>query len=265
MLESRRMKLRLAVLAFIFVQPSRLHAAGSLACDQPSRETVRLANVGKRLDILLADGRMVYFPTLEPPRATRAAPDRPGAAASELASLLADKDLVLQRLGPADRWGRIPSRLFVPGEDQPADEILAAAGLAMAGIDGGACAGKVRAAEASARAEKLGLWADPDFAVIAADERQDLSARAGAMALVEGRISSFGHTPPRLYINFGAGRGGLALTISRRNQPAFERAGLTEKTMAGKMVRARGVIEIGAGPQIELFHPEQIKSIEGGS
>jgi hypothetical protein len=258
--------MKACVAAFLlFVQLPGLHAAERFVCDPPSRETVRLLSVGERLDIFLADGRMVYFPTLEPPRASRGAPNRPRAVAEELGSLLAGKDLSLQKLGPPDRWGRIPSRLYVPGEDEPADEILAAAGLAMAGIEGGACAAKVRVAEAAARAEKLGLWADPEFAVIAADERQDLTPRAGTLALVEGRVSSLGRTPPRLYINFGAGRGGLALTISRRNQPLFERAGLTEKNLAGKSVRARGVVEIGSSPQIELFHPEQIESIESGS
>ena len=134
----------------------------------------------------------------------------------------------------------------------------------MAGIEAGACGANVRAAEATARAEKLGLWADPDFAVIAADERQDLSARSGTLALVQGRVASFGRTRPRLYINFGAGRGGVSLTIARRNQAAFERAGLTEKNLLHKSVRARGVVEIGASPQIELFHPEQIEAMEGG-
>jgi len=54
----------------------------------------------------------------------------------------------------------------------------------------------------------------------------------------------------------------LSLTIARRNQPLFARAGLTEKTLLHKTLRARGVLEIGAGPQIELFHPDQIEFME---
>lgn len=253
-----------SVILALSLLPAGAPAAERFACNAASRESVRLASVGDRLDVFLADGRMIYFPTLEPPRPSPGARNRPKAVAAELASLLAGKDLALQRLGPPDRWGRIPSRLFVPGEDAPADEILAGAGLAMAGIEAGACGASVRTAEATARAEKLGLWADPDFAVLEADERRDLSGRAGTMALVEGRVASFGRTPPRLYINFGAGRGGLSLTIARRSQPLFDRAGLTEKNLLHKLVRARGVVEIGGGPQIELFHPEQIEAIEGG-
>jgi hypothetical protein len=108
----------------------------------------------------------------------------------------------------------------------------------------------------------LGIWADPDFAVLSGDERRDFSNRAGTLALVEGCIGSIGHTAPRLYLNFGGGRGGLSLTISRRNQPLFERAGLTEKNLLHKTLRARGVLEIGFGPQIELFHPSQIEFMD---
>jgi hypothetical protein len=251
-----------AVLLLV-VWPCTARAAELLACGgAAAREIVRLESVNERLDLVLADGRMIYFPTLEPPRATSAAPQRPRAVAAELTSLLAGKSLELQRLGVSDRWERIPALLFVEGEAESADEILAGAGLAMAGVESGKCGDKVRAAEAAARADGLGLWADPDFAVLAADAPQNLSGRAGTLALMEGRIASFGHTPPRLYLNFGGGRGGIALTIARRNRILFERAGLSEANLLHKFIRARGVVEIGASPQIELFHPDQIEFIE---
>ena len=237
-------------------------AAERFDCDSAAHENVRLARVGERLDAVLADGRVIAFPTLEPPRPTPADPDRPRNVAAELTSLLAGQNLILQRLAGLDRWGRIPGRLFIEGEAELADEILAATGLAMASVEAGACSANIRTAEAAARADRLGIWADPDFALLSGDERRDLSARAGTLALVEGRVSSIGRTAPRLYLNFGGGRGGLSLTIARRNQPLFERAGLTEKTLLHKTLRARGVLEIGAGPQIELFHPSQIEFME---
>lgn len=252
----------LALLAAVTAPADRGCAVERFDCGSAERENVRLARVGERLDVLLADGRMITFPALEPPRPTLAAPDRPKNVAAELTSLLAGKSLTLQRLAGADRWGRIPARLFVEGEGKSVDEILAATGLAMASADVGACGDNVRAGEATARADRLGIWADPDFAVLSGDERRDFSNRAGTLALVEGRIGSIGHTAPRLYLNFGGGRGGLSLTISRRNQPLFERAGLTEKNLLHKTLRARGVLEIGFGPQIELFHPSQIEFMD---
>jgi micrococcal nuclease len=253
----------LALLAAVTALPLPGRAAERFDCGSAARENVRLASVGERLDVVLADGRMVTFPTLEPPRPTPGVPDRPRVVAAELTSLLTGRNLTLQRLAGPDRWGRIPARLFVECEAESADETLAATGLAMASVEAGACGANVRAAEAAARADRLGIWADPDFALLSGgDERRDFSARAGTVALVEGRISSIGHTAPRLYLNFGSGRGCLSLTIARRNQPLFERAGLTEKSLLHKTLRARGVLEIGAGPQIELFHPNQIEFME---
>jgi len=252
--------LALFAAAAALLAPSR--AAERFDCGSAARETVRLASVGESLDVVLADGRMVTFPTLEPPRPTPGVPDRPRVVAAELTSLLTGRNLTLQRLAGPDRWGRIPARLFVEGEAESADEILAATGLAMASVEAGACGAKVRAAEAAARGDRLGLWADPDFATLSGGDERDFSARTGTLALVEGRISNIGRTAPRLYLNFGSGRSGLSLTIARRNQPLFERAGLTEKTLIHKTLRARGVLEIGAGPQIELFHPNQIEFMD---
>ncbi len=252
------------IAALLFaLPPCAGRAAESLTCDSAaSRENVRVASVNDRLDMVLADGRMVFFPSLEPPRATPAAPDRPQNVAAELASLLAGKNLGLQKLAGPDRWGRIPALLFVEGDAESADEILAAAGLAMANADSGACAKPVMAAEASARVEKLGIWADPDFAILPAEIAQKFAGRAGTLTLVEGRVTSFGHTAPRLYLNFASGRDGFSLTIAKRNLPLFDRAGLGEKNLQQRFIRARGVVEIGAAPQIELFHPDQIEFIE---
>ncbi len=221
----------------------------------------RIEKVDARLDITLADGRVVFFPSIEPPRATAAEPDLPQEAARELASLLQGKALLASPLGPADRWGRIPARLFPEGASESADESLAAAGLAAVAADPGACAEGVKAAEAEARAAKAGLWADPAFAVLSGDDPAAFAGRNGTLAIVEGRIGSIGHGFSRTYLNF-AGRRGAALVIARRNRRAFERAGFDEKSLRGRRVRARGVVEIAASPLIELFHPGQIEFIE---
>lgn len=75
----------LALLAALAL-PGR--AAERFDCSSTARENVRLASVGERLDVVLADGRMIALPTLEPPRPTPAAPDRPRDVAAQLTSLL---------------------------------------------------------------------------------------------------------------------------------------------------------------------------------
>ncbi|MGP0104618.1 DNA-binding protein [Rhodoblastus sp.] len=224
-------------------------------------EKARLDKVDARLDIALADGRVVFFPSIEPPRATPAEPGLPQDAANQLASLLQGKTLLVQPLGGADRWGRVPVRLFPEGAGESADETLVAAGLVMASADPGLCAEGVKAAEAEARAAKLGIWADPGYAVLAGEDSAAFAARNGTLAIVEGRIGSIGHGYSRVYLNF-AGRRGAALVIAKRNRRAFERAGFDEESLRGRMVRARGVVEIGASPLIETFHPGQIEFME---
>ncbi len=251
--------------ALLFVvSPRTGRAAARFLCNAAiARENVRFASVDKRLDVFLADGRMIYFPTLEPPRASPTAPDRPEKVAAELTSLLAGKNLVLQKLGGPDRWGRIPARLFVDGETESVDLILVAAGLVEVGAESATCgAESIRAAETEARADALGVWKDPAFAVLDLDNSPDLAGRAGTLALVEGHVGSIGRSRSRLYLNFGARRGGPSLTIARRNLRSFEQAGFSDQSLLHRLIRARGVLEIGASPQIELFHPDQIEFIE---
>jgi hypothetical protein len=260
----RRFFVPLALALCLAAPPHASRAAEASICDvnAAAREKTFFASVDERLDLLLTDGRTVYFPTLEPPRATRAEPNRPKTVAAELTSLLAGRTLVLVRLGGPDRWGRIPARLFVEGETESVDEILAAGGLVMASGDSGLCGKAALAAEAAAREGRLGIWADPDLAVLSVDDGAKLAARAGFLTLVEGRVASIGHTAPRLYLNFGLGRGGFSMTVARRRLPLFDRAGFTEKNLLHRSIRARGVVEIGAAPQIELFHPDQIEFME---
>lgn len=238
-------------------------AAAPPSCDvSAARDRAQLDRVGERLDIVLIGGRQLYFPSVETPRATPAAPDRPMDVASELTSLLRGHMLFVLPLGAEDRWGRIPARLFVESATESADETLVAAGLVMASVDPGLCGAGVKAAETEARAAGLGVWADSAFAVLSGDDPAPFMARAGTLTIVEGRIRSIGHSFGRTYLNFAARRGGAALVVARRNLPAFERAGLGEKSLLNRQVRARGVVEIGAAPQIELFHPGQIEFIQ---
>ena len=240
--------------------------AAPLDCDfAGAREKMRLARVNERLDMVLADGRMIYFPRVEPPRATPAAPDRPQKVAAELTSLLADKNSACAKarrggsLGPDPgaavrrRRGRIGGRNARLG--RPCHGQRRSGGLRQTRAGGGS---------GGARANNLGFWADPDLRrYCSPDDGRNFAGRAGTLALVEGRVSQFRPHGAAAFISISrSGRGGFSLTIARRNLPLFERAGLGEKNLLHRSIRARGVVEIGAAPQIELFHPDQIEFIE---
>jgi hypothetical protein len=99
------------------------------------------------------------------------------------------------------------------------------------------------------------------LAVLAADRPQDFVGRDGVLTLVEGRVASVGRTSARLYLNFGA-FGGFYATIAKRHMQAFERAGFSEAGLRKRKLRLRGVVELTRGPHMELFHPEQIESMD---
>ena len=50
-------------------------------------------------------------------------------------------------------------------------------------------------------------------------------------------------------------------TLLKRNERAFAAAGLNLKTLSGRTVRLRGVVEERGGPWLELTRPEQIEVI----
>ena len=253
--------MRLALAACLIVAPFGIFAALGANCPAGNREPVEVVSVGDRLDFRLADGRLIYFPALEPPRASPADPDRVASTAAQIHALLQGKALVLQPLGVADRWGRVPALLFLPDQDESVDEILIGAGLAMRGPGVAPCDKRARLAEAAARAAGVGLWSDPAFAVLAANRPQDFAGREGTLTLVEGQIASIGRTSARLYLNFGD-FGGFYATIAKRNLQAFQRAGFSEAGLRKRQLRLRGVVELTRGPHMELFHPEQIESMD---
>jgi len=236
-------------------------AAKDAQCPPGMRERVEVVAVGERLDVHLADGRVICFPALEPPRASPADPDRARTTAAQAQAFLAGQSLVLQALGVADRWGRTPARLFFPDQDESVDEILIGAGLAMRGAGIAPCDEGARAAEAAARAAGVGLWSDPTFSVLSAARPEDFVGRGGELALVEGRIAAIGRTPARLYLNFGAW-GGFYATIAKRELQAFERAGFSESSLRNRKLRLRGIVELARGPHMDLFHPGQIEFMD---
>jgi endonuclease YncB( thermonuclease family) len=232
-------------------------------------------------DVVLDDGRQVHLaaievPLLPPRQASHAAP---GAAAAKtaLATLLSGAQLVLRQAEvTSDRYGRTVAYAEILHADQrrSAEADMVSAGFAEVSDDAGsqACATELLRRETIARKAKLGLWADPYYDPIPADNPADIIARRGHFALVEGQVVSVHASGATLYVNFGQHWSqDFAVTIRRRNEHNFAAAGLDLQGLAGRQVLIRGWIEAhsanandtGAGfwraPWIEVAHTEQIE------
>ncbi|MGA8412060.1 MAG: thermonuclease family protein, partial [Xanthobacteraceae bacterium] len=106
----------------------------------------------------------------------------------------------------------------------------------------------------------LGLWGDPNYAAKEADNPTAVLAARGRFTIVEGKVVSVRESGGTIYVNFGRRWSeDFTVTISKRNERSFAESGLVPKSLAGRRVRVRGVIEERGGPWIEAVAPGQIE------
>lgn len=210
----------------------------------------------------LADGREVRLAGIEP-----AALDSSKAARiAALAAIIAGKDVTLRGEDDApDRYGRQSAFVFVAGTETPVQSLLLRQGAALVSseISDKSCAAALQAAEAEARREQKGAWAGA--AVIKnAESTDDILAGIGHFMLVEGRVLSVRQAGATTYLNFGRRwTRDFAVTISRRNMPAVESAGMTLKSLENRRIRIRGWVEAHPGPRIEVTRAGQMEVLSG--
>lgn len=239
-------------------------------CRNDPQNAGRVATVTDGRTFVLADRRTVRLALIEAPPMAPVVPGVPGGTAAAVASraalaaLVAENDILLNPLGTADRYGRLPARAYVMrnGVQRPIEIDLLAAGHAFVSPYAGNhnCAADLIGAERQARVGKLGLWGDPYYATRNADDPAAVLAARGRFAIVEGRVVSVRESGGTIYVNFGRRWSeDFTVTILKRNGRLFAGGGFELKALAGRRVRVRGVIEERGGPWIEAIAPGQIE------
>lgn len=245
-------------------------SASAAACALASDEKVVVAAVEPRLELRLADGRLLRLAGLDPALRTPTDPDLAEATRKRFAALVVGRTLGVRLLSPTpDRWGRLPAQAVDASVAGSLATMALAAGLGRYRAEPAAhdCRDELLAAEAKAREARLGLWADPYYAVLAVDERAAFAARAGTVILAEGRLSAVEPGPYRTRLRFvardeGQARAALAATILPRGMKAFKAAGVDVASMVGKTIRLRGLLDLRFGPQIELDGPDELTMVD---
>ena len=237
---------------------------GLAACGQPAGR-VHAASVDERLDVVLADGRTVRLGGLDAPNEDRGAPEIAKAARDFLERRLVGRDADLVSLAPGvDRWGRVVADLQLPDSDGgPAGSTAAAllaAGYARVRpeFETRNCAPERLAIEDGARRAGLGIWRDPDFAVIPSSDSAELRRRDGRFVVVEGAVRRVGFARSRLYLEL-VPHDGPTIVVARKLEPAFARTGRPVGALVGQTIRARGALDDRFGPRIEVSDPEMIE------
>lgn len=237
-------------MAVVAIFSSNVHKAFADPCAVPAEagENVTIAGKDEQGHLLLADGRRIRL------------------AGVDLSSLrlpdLADATATL--VGPAtpDRHGAWRGALYFEGRDLAAD--LAARGLARIrpSVGEDVCYTELMTAEDNARRARLGLWAEPGYAVADAATPEAVARHADGFAIVAGRVLHVGVTKTTVWIDFGKiWREDVTLAIPAKQWPRFEATGHTAATLEGSYVRARGVVTMRDGPRIEITEPAAIEQV----
>ncbi len=239
-------------------------AAAQEPCRLTAIGTANVAAVRDGRTLLLADGRELRLAGIE------AGDD----SHSALQALVGGRPLRLERLGAAqdrgqdpgqDRYGRVVAFAFTGEARQSVQAAMLEAGQARvsARIGDKACADALLTTERSAREARRGLWADPNFAPLQAENLSRLQTERGHFALVEGKVLSVRESGATIYVNFGRRwTRDFTVTILKRQQRAFAAAGVEPKQLEGRRIRVRGWIEQRGGPIVEAAAPEQIELVE---
>lgn len=235
----------------------------------PDSPVVRLAGLDEAGDPVLADGRRLRLVGLAP-RQDDAEAQR--FAAGVLRRRGADFALVL--LGEADRWGRLPARLFESGA-APARglaEALVAEGAAMALPEArpARCSPPPALAGGARRRQAAATVRPPPTAPLATDEialdSHDLAAlraHEGRLVLLTGRVASVAERGQRTYVNFSRRRGEAAsIVLSKSLWRELKDAGWTASGLGGKRLRARGVLSGRDGLLLDVASPLALDLID---
>lgn len=254
--------------------PARpLPAAPDAACRFESAGSGRVVAVPDGRSLTLDDGREIRLAGIEtPPEPEAQDADTSGSAAAAakaaLAALALGKTVELHQRTPAtDRYGRVLAFVSLPEAGEPSlAHALLARGYARvaASLDDVACTAELLSRERVARGQRLGLWDEPDYAIMNAESGADLLGQQGRFAVVEGRVASVRESGGTIYMNFGRRWSqALTVTILKRHERSFAAAGLQPDRLWNLKLRVRGYIEERSGPRIEATRPEQIEIAEG--
>jgi endonuclease YncB( thermonuclease family) len=231
-------------------------AQDATACKLTALGTATVAAVLDGGTLMLDDGRELRLAGIEIAAGSRGA----------LQALAGGRPLRLERLGPEqDRYGRLVAFAFAGDAGQSLQAALLEQGHARvsARIGTKPCADALLTMERAARLAKRGLWADPNFAPLQAENLTKLQADRGRFALVEGKVLSVRESGATIYANFGRRwTRDFTVIILKRQQRTFAAAGVEPKQLEGRRIRVRGWIEQRGGPVVMAEAPEQIELID---
>jgi micrococcal nuclease len=217
--------------------------------------------------LTLADGRTVRMVGIQAPKLPKGRPnfaEWPFAREAQVAltDLVEGRTVTLHFGGTQqDRYGRVLAQLVRDdGLWVQGDLIRRGFARVYTFPDNRAAAAEMLALEREARAEKLGLWADPFFAIRTPEEA---GRYTGELTLVEGKIVDGAHTANAVFLNFGADwHTAFTLRLNTEALRLFRADKVDPLALVGATVRVRGYIRRDRERAImDITHPEEIEKL----
>jgi endonuclease YncB( thermonuclease family) len=161
--------------------------------------------------------------------------------------------------GRKNRMNQSLYHLVIKDSDSWVQGILVRLGLARVRTEPSnpEMARELYALEAEARAQKLGLWAFEQYAVLTPEQTPE---HLNSFAIVEGTVMSAARKQNNIYLNFGSDwRNDFTIQIKPIHSRTFNAGGINPLDLNGKTIRVRGWLQSYNGPYIEIDHPERIE------
>ena len=114
--------------------------------------------------------------------------------------------------------------------------------------------------KSAARASKIGLWADPNYAILTIEQAAE---KKNSFQIIEGTIFSIAQKNNETFLNFGADwKKDFTIGISPELRRDLSKRNFSFMTLSNKKVRVRGWIEDRNGPFISLDHGQQLELLD---
>ena len=240
--------------ALALLPPAAPTYAAAPAPDFASIGAAQVGAVEADATLALADGRKLRLAGIDLPLSGALARQ----AREALSGLVLGKEIDLRSAGvPRDRQGRVLAQIFVGTLWIEGELLRRGLALVHSTADTRLGVAAMLRLERQARRYHRGLWADPAYAII---EAQDTAKFAGAFRLVTGTVSAAAKTSRGIVLRFGPeDSAALAALIDARALTLCQEAGLDPLALEGKRLLIRGFIDGTRRPVMAITHPEQIE------